>query len=280
MACDFYKLAVPGVKDLHPYQPGKPVDELERELGITDSIKLASNENPLGPSSAVSRAINTELADLSRYPDANGFALKAALQARFGIAADSITLGNGSNDVLELLGRVFLQSGDEVIYSAHAFVVYMLVTQASGAKGAVTPARDWGHDLDAMAGAITAKTRMIFIANPNNPTGTWLSKAALQSFLEKVPEDVLVVLDEAYTEYVAESDFPNGLELQKRSRISLLPEHFRRLMVWQRCGLAMRLQLRKLPICSIGCGRRLMLTLWPWRRQWRPWVMKSIYSAV
>ncbi|MBN3564538.1 histidinol-phosphate transaminase [Aliamphritea spongicola] len=215
MACDFYKLAVPGVKDLHPYQPGKPVDELERELGITDSIKLASNENPLGPSSAVSRAINTELADLSRYPDANGFALKAALQARFGIAADSITLGNGSNDVLELLGRVFLQSGDEVIYSAHAFVVYMLVTQASGAKGAVTPARDWGHDLDAMAGAITAKTRMIFIANPNNPTGTWLSKAALQSFLEKVPEDVLVVLDEAYTEYVAESDFPNGLELQK-----------------------------------------------------------------
>ncbi len=226
MACDFYTLAVPGVKDLQPYQPGKPVDELERELGISDSIKLASNENPLGPSAAVNAAVIAELPALSRYPDANGFALKAALQARFGIAVDNITLGNGSNDVLELLGRVFLQPGDEVIYSAHAFVVYMLVTQASGAKGVVTPARNWGHDLDAMVSAITPKTRIIFIANPNNPTGTWLTEAALESFMERVPENVLVVLDEAYTEYVSEPGFPDGVQLQNKFKNLIVTRTF------------------------------------------------------
>lgn len=214
MACDFYKLAVPGVKDLSPYQPGKPIDELERELGISNSIKLASNENPLGPSKQVNAAINAEFSDLSRYPDANGFALKQALQERFNIAAGKITLGNGSNDVLELLGRVFLQPGNEVIYSAHSFVVYMLVAQASGAKSIVTPAQEWGHDLDAMAKAITPETRMIFIANPNNPTGTWADQSALDTFMAKVPDNVLVVLDEAYTEYVTEATYPDGLLLQ------------------------------------------------------------------
>lgn len=215
MACDFYQLAVPGVRNLHPYQPGKPVEELERELGISNSIKLASNENPLGCSAKVVEAVNQVMADISRYPDANGFALKSALQDKLGILPQMLTLGNGSNDVLELLGRAFLQSGDEVIYSQHAFVVYMLVAQASGAKAVVTPAKNWGHDLDAMAEAITAKTRMIFIANPNNPTGTWLNEDELRQFMLQVPEHVLVVLDEAYTEYVQEADFPDGLVLQQ-----------------------------------------------------------------
>lgn len=215
MACDFFKLAAPGVQGLHPYLPGKPIDELERELGISNSIKLASNENPLGPSPLAMDAVRQALAESCRYPDANGFKLKQALHTRYGVPAAQITLGNGSNDVLELIARAFIQPGDEVIYSAHAFVVYMLVAQATGAKAVVTAAQNWGHDLDAMAAAITAKTRLIFIANPNNPTGTWLTDAQLRAFLAKVPEHVIVVLDEAYTEYVAQAEFPDGLALQR-----------------------------------------------------------------
>ena len=214
MACDFYQLATPGVQGLHPYLPGKPVEELERELGISNSIKLASNENPLGPSAQAMAAVTATLQDSCRYPDANGFKLKQALSDRFNLVAETITLGNGSNDVLELIGRAFIQPGDEVIYSRHAFVVYMLVAQATGAKAVVTEAKDWGHDLDAMAAAITEKTRVIFLANPNNPTGTWFSEQQLRGFMAKVPERVVVVLDEAYTEYVAEAEFPNGLKLQ------------------------------------------------------------------
>ncbi|GGK74228.1 histidinol-phosphate transaminase [Amphritea balenae] len=214
MACDFYQLATPGVQGLHPYLPGKPVDELERELGISNSIKLASNENPLGPSAKALDAISAEVKDSCRYPDANGFKLKQALSERYSIETSRITLGNGSNDVLELIGKAFIQPGDEVIYSQHAFVVYMLVAQSTGAKAIVTPAQNWGHDLDAMAAAITDKTRIIFLANPNNPTGTWFSEQALRSFMTKVPDSVVVVLDEAYTEYVDQSEFPDGLKLQ------------------------------------------------------------------
>ena len=214
MACDFYQLATPGVQGLHPYLPGKPVDELERELGISNSIKLASNENPLGPSEQAMAAVTATLQDSCRYPDANGFKLKQKLSDRFNLNAGTLTLGNGSNDVLELIGRAFIQPGDEVIYSQHAFVVYMLVAQATGAKAVVTAAKNWGHDLDAMVAAITAKTRVIFLANPNNPTGTWFSEQQLRDFMAKVPERVVVVLDEAYTEYVDEAEFPDGLKLQ------------------------------------------------------------------
>ncbi len=214
MACDFIRLAVPGVRALQPYQPGKPVEELERELGIDNIVKLASNENPLGPGEAVKTAISQALPECSRYPDASGFGLKDALQQRYGVAPDQITLGNGSNDVLELIARTFLQPDDEVIYSQYAFVVYPLLTQACGARAVVTEACEWGHDLAAMQAAISDATRLIFIANPNNPTGTWLTQEVLREFLQQVPAHILVVLDEAYTEYVAESEFPDGLALQ------------------------------------------------------------------
>lgn len=195
-------LALPGIRELQPYQAGKPIEELERELGLQGIIKLASNENPLGVSPAVQAALVESIRGLARYPDANGFYLKDALATKFTVDAKQITLGNGSNDVLELLARTFVQPGHEVVFSQHAFVVYPLVTKAIGATPVQVPAKDYGHDLDAMAAAITDKTRMVFIANPNNPTGTFLSTQALEKFLLEVPNHVLVVLDEAYYEYV------------------------------------------------------------------------------
>jgi len=212
MACDFIALATPGVQKLSPYQPGKPIEELERELGITDIIKLASNENPLGCSPRVLTAIDSGLSELALYPDGNGFILKQALSDFYHRPLAEITLGNGSNDILELVGRAFLQPGDEAIYAQHSFAVYPLVVQAVGATGITVPARNWGHDLAAMAKAVTAKTRVIFIANPNNPTGTWVEKDELDAFFKAVPEQVLVVLDEAYGEYVEASDFPDGMD--------------------------------------------------------------------
>lgn len=213
MASDFYALATPGIQGLNPYQPGKPVEELERELGISNSIKLASNENPLGPSQLAMDAAAASLKDACRYPDASGFQLKQVLSERYGLTPETITLGNGSNDVLDLIGRTFVLPGDEVIYSEFSFVVYMLVAQSVGAKAVVTPALNWGHDLDAMAAAVTDKTRVIYLANPNNPTGTYFSAEALRAFMAKVPESVVVVLDEAYAEYVTEADYGSGLKL-------------------------------------------------------------------
>jgi histidinol-phosphate aminotransferase len=213
VSCDYQALAAPGVQKLHPYLPGKPTDELQRELGLSQIVKLASNENPLGLSDKVKAAICAELEEGCRYPDGNGFVLKQALVDALGVSMDQVTLGNGSNDVLELIGRAFLTPEQEVIFSQHAFAVYPIVTQAIGASAVVTPAKNWGHDLDAMAEAIGDNTRLIFIANPNNPTGTWLTKSELTAFLDRVPEQVLVVLDEAYTEYVDEAEFPSGVEL-------------------------------------------------------------------
>lgn len=207
------ELALPGVRGLSPYQPGKAIEQLARELGITDIIKLASNENPRGPSKQVLAAINAALPELSRYPDGSGFLLKKALSAHLGVAEETITIGNGSNDVLELVARAFLTTSSEVIISDHAFVVYPLVTRAIGARLISVPALDWGHDLNAMLAAVTDATRIIFIANPNNPTGTWIKRAELDRFLERLPETVIVVLDEAYFEYVEEDTYPDGLEL-------------------------------------------------------------------
>jgi|TARA_B110000483_G_scaffold235222_2_gene306456 histidinol-phosphate aminotransferase len=210
---DFLKLAQPGITELSPYQPGKPIEELERELGIVDIIKLASNENPLGPSRVVIESITGQLAELARYPDGSAYQLKDKLQAKLGIDPAMVTVGNGSNDVLELVARVFLGPGLESIVSEHSFVVYPLVTKSLGAELIVIPAIDFGQDLNATRASIGDRTRVIFIANPNNPTGTWVDKQSLLSFLDAVPEKVLVVLDEAYAEYVAEPDYPNGLEL-------------------------------------------------------------------
>ena len=208
----FQQLAAPGVRGLVPYQPGKPIEELEREYGVTNAIKLASNENPLGPSPLALACVREAMADLARYPDGGGFALRQAISDRLGVERDAITLGNGSNDVLELVARAFITPQDEVLYSEYAFAVYPLVTQALGARAVVTPACDFGHDLTAMAAAITPRTRLVFIANPNNPTGTWLTRAALETFVRGLPPQVIVVIDEAYAEYVTDPDYPNALQ--------------------------------------------------------------------
>ena len=199
--CD---LAPSHIRAIAPYQPGKPISELAREMGLEESsiIKLASNENPLGVSPLAQRAIAAAIQDLARYPDGNGFELKAALSRRFGIDLDGIVLGNGSNDVLDLAARAFLTPAAEAVYSQHAFAVYPLAVQAMGARGIEVPARDYGHDLDAMRKAVTDKTRIVFVANPNNPTGTWAPGAALERFIADMPRHVLVVLDEAYNEYL------------------------------------------------------------------------------
>lgn len=216
MSCDYIALAVAGVQSLDPYVPGKPSDALKRELGIDDVIKLASNENPLGLSPRVQEAIEGTLPDLYRYPDGSGYRLKTTLATRHSLDADQITLGCGSNELFELIARAYLEPGLEAVMSEHAFAVYPLVVQASGARAVVTPSRNWGHDLDAMAAAINERTRVVFIANPNNPTGTWISKGELKAFLKTVPEHVLVVLDEAYAEYVDQENYPNGIKLQRK----------------------------------------------------------------
>ncbi len=213
MPCDFLALAQPGVQKLSPYVPGKPVDELARELNLdpVGIVKLASNENPLGPSPKVLDAIRAELSELTRYPDGNGFALKQRLAERYSVGINQVTLGNGSNDILELVARAYLAPGLNAVFSEHAFAVYPIATQAVGAEGRAVPARNWGHDLDAMAAAVDENTRVVFVANPNNPTGTWFDAAALGEFLARVPERVLVVLDEAYIEYAEGQELPDGL---------------------------------------------------------------------
>lgn len=202
----FCDLAVSGVAELQPYVPGKPIEELQRQYGVRDVIKLASNENPLGPSKAAMAAVAQSAKEMTRYPDGNGYALKMALAEKAQLAPEQITLGNGSNDVLELVARAFASAGDEVVYSEHAFAVYPIVTKAIGATGVTAAAKDYGHDLAAILKAISSRTKIVFIANPNNPTGTWIEPAEIKAFLEKVPDKVLVVLDEAYVEYLEQQE--------------------------------------------------------------------------
>lgn len=218
MSCDFLALAVPGVQKLSPYVPGKPVDELARELNLDPAgiVKLASNENPLGSSPKALEAIRAELAELTRYPDGNGFELKTKLAARCGVTPAQVTLGNGSNDILDLVARAWLAPGLNAVFSQYAFAVYPIATQAVGAQGKVVPAKAHGHDLEAMLAAIDANTRVVFVANPNNPTGTWFGPDALESFLARVPQSVLVVLDEAYIEYAEGDELPDGLDYLAR----------------------------------------------------------------
>ena len=206
----------PAIQTLQPYQPGKPTEELTRELGLTDIVKLASNENPRGPGSAVTLVLERAAGSLSRYPDGSGYRLKHSLAAHLGVEVDQLTLGNGSNDVLELIARVVLTPGAQAVVSEHAFVVYPLAVISNGGVLVTVPARAWGCDLDAMANAVNENTRIVFIANPNNPTGTWVGEAALVDFLERLPEHLIVVLDEAYFEYVEEPEYPDGVDLQRR----------------------------------------------------------------
>lgn len=211
----YIQLAAAGVRELQPYQPGKPVSELERELGIKDIIKLASNENALGPSPKAIDAMRSELPGLARYPDGNGFTLKQALANKLGVAIEQLILGNGSNDVLEVLFRTFITPQDEVVFSEHAFAVYPITTQAVGAVAKVAAAKNWGHDPVAMRDAVTERTRLVLIANPNNPTGTWLGASDLRDLISAMPEHVLVVVDEAYFEVASDKgmgadDYPDA----------------------------------------------------------------------
>lgn len=196
------------VRAIAPYQAGKPIEELAREHGLAPEriVKLASNENPLGMPASAREAMLRAVSDLGRYPDANGFDLKAALSKRFGVPADWLTLGNGSNDILELAAAALLAPGRSCVYAQYSFAVYALATQARGARAIVVPAREFGHDLDAMRAAITPDTRLMYVANPNNPTGTFIGAAAMEAFLARVPADVVVVLDEAYNEYLPPED--------------------------------------------------------------------------
>jgi histidinol-phosphate aminotransferase len=212
------QLAVENVRSLSPYVPGKPIEELQRELGLTDIIKLASNENPYGPSPQALAAMQRALAEAWLYPDGSGHVLKAKLAAKLRLDVAQITLGNGSNDLLVLLAEAFLRPGLEAIYSQYAFAVYPIAVQATGATGVIAAANPasspmpLGHDLDAMLRAITSRTRIVFIANPNNPTGTWVPKEALQAFIAAVPAQVLVALDEAYFEYTGGLGLQDGVE--------------------------------------------------------------------
>ena len=214
---DFSKFAAPGINALHPYVPGKPIEELERELGLSGTIKLASNENPLGSSPLGKQAAAQAMAEINLYPDDSGFRLKDKLANKLGLKPEQLLLGAGSSDVIDMVSRTFLAPGRNAVFSRYSFAMYPIYTTAAGAECRVAEAyppehknMPYGHDLQSTAALVDKDTRVVFIANPNNPTGTWLDAEALKGFLRALPGEVVVVLDEAYTEYVTEADFPDG----------------------------------------------------------------------
>lgn len=198
---DLKKLVNKGIDGLSPYEPGKPIEDLERELGIKNAVKLASNENPVGPSPKIIDSIEKIVKETHRYPDGNATRLKAKISRKFNILENQVTVGNGSNDIIEFVARSFLGPNDSAVYSEHAFAVYPLVVRAVGAMGIEVPAKNFSHDLDAMLDSIEENTKLIFIANPNNPTGSFIEQSELLNFLEKVPEEIIVLLDQAYFDY-------------------------------------------------------------------------------
>lgn len=206
------------IKNITPYVPGKPLQELERELGITGSIKLASNENPLGPSPKAVAAIKKAVEGLNRYPDGSGYYLSQALAKKYDVDLSQIVLGNGSNELIELAVRTFVQPGDEVVSADPSFLVYKIITQAGGGTNIIVPLKDNRHDLDAMAERITPKTKLVFIANPNNPTGTMNPKTEMDRFMGRVPDHVLVAVDEAYSEYVTHADYPDSPDYLRKGK--------------------------------------------------------------
>jgi histidinol-phosphate aminotransferase len=220
------------VSGIKPYVPGKPVEELERELGISDSIKLASNENPVGPSPRVLKAIINDLSNtrssvsLNRYPDGNGYYLKQALSQRLSVSEDEIILGNGSNELIDIAARTFLQPGDDAVMAHPSFVVYPMSTQAQGANAIQIPLKNYTHDLDAMAAAVTPGTKIVFVANPNNPTGTMNKKPEFDRFMQRIPEGVLIIVDEAYCEYVTEAAYPDSMHYLRQGRDILILRTF------------------------------------------------------
>jgi histidinol-phosphate aminotransferase len=219
-------LASPYLTGLIPYSPGKPIEEVERELGIAESVKLASNENPLGPSPMAVRAAQEALPEIHRYPDGSGYRLRHALARHWSVSPDQILLGNGSNEILELVGRCFVSPGDEVVYAEQSFVVYDMVAQVTGAAKVRVPLKDFTHDLEGMRAAVSPRTKLVFIGNPNNPTGTAVSLGDLEAFLETVPPAVVVVLDEAYYEYLPPALQPDALRYVRAGRLLLVLRTF------------------------------------------------------
>jgi histidinol-phosphate aminotransferase len=216
----------PDIQSLSPYVPGKPVEELQRALGLTRVIKLASNENPLGPSPKAMVALSGAQATLHRYPDGGGTQLRQAIADRWKVADDQIILGNGSDEILGLLARTFLAPGDEAIMADHTFVIYKMEVTAVHGKPVVVPLVNWTHDLESMARAITPRTKLLFLCNPNNPTGTMVSTEAVDRFMARVPEDVIVVFDEAYFEYVRNPGFPDAMAYVKQGRNAIVLRTF------------------------------------------------------
>ncbi|HTF92799.1 MAG TPA: histidinol-phosphate transaminase [Verrucomicrobiae bacterium] len=217
------------IRTLIPYEPGKPIEEVEREYGIASSIKLASNENPLGPSPKALAAIRERLAQLNLYPDGDCFYLKRGLAQKLGVAPETLIFGNGSNEIIELAARTFLRPGDEAVMAEQAFVVYQLIVQAVGGQSKTVPLRDYTHDLAAIADAVTPKTRLVFLANPNNPTGTIFRRGEWETFLDKVSNDTLLIVDEAYFEYVQDAEYPNSLNYHRDGRAILTLRTFSKL---------------------------------------------------
>ncbi len=216
----------PDIAGITPYSPGKPIEEVERELGITGSIKLASNENPRGPSPKALAVLNEAAKTLHRYPDGGGHYLRQALADQWKVAPDQIILGNGSDEVITLLTKAFLEPGDEAIMADPSFVVYKIDVAAAHAKPVLVPLKEYRHDLPALAKAVTAKTRMVFVCNPNNPTGTYVTAAEVTAFMQAIPPDVIVVFDEAYYEYVTATDYPDTLAILKAGRHVVLLRTF------------------------------------------------------
>lgn len=209
--------AKPWILELVPYKPGKPLEELERELGIRDSVKLASNENPLGPSPKAIAAITANAANVHRYPDGASFNLRAVLADRLDVPPDQLVFGNGSSELLELLAKVFLEPQAEIIYAWPSFAMYPIVAKGMGARTIQVPLTpDHVHDLEAMAAAVTDATSLVIVCNPNNPTGTGVGAAELDAFADALPDDVVLVIDEAYVEYARRDDFPNALAIVRR----------------------------------------------------------------
>jgi histidinol-phosphate aminotransferase len=217
------RLVTPSIEKLRPYEAGKPIEELARELGISDAVKLASNENPLGPSPLALQAAQGALADIHRYPDANTYRLRERLSAHLGAPMDQIILGNGSNELLDLLVGTFVTPDEHVVFGDPAFVVYQLASLAHGVQFTPVPLANDVHDLSALAGAVKPNTKVLFVANPNNPTGTYVTRAAMEKFLREVPEQVIVAVDEAYFEYADAPDYPDCLQLRgARERLVVL----------------------------------------------------------
>jgi histidinol-phosphate aminotransferase len=217
------------IRTLIPYAPGKPIEEVEREYGIANSVKLASNENPLGPAPKALEAIRARLGELHLYPDGDCFYLKNGLAKKLGVAPEEIIFGNGSNEIIELAARTFMRAGDEAVMARQAFIVYKLIVQAVGGVAKEIPLRDFTHNLDAIADAVSANTRIVFLANPNNPTGTIFRRSEWERFLDRLPEEVLVIADEAYFEYVRDPEYPNSLRYRDRGKTILTLRTFSKL---------------------------------------------------